>query len=224
MTDRDLLHGQDRCEWVPASERSSPQSLRVAANKIEHYNDPKLVTFSSRFTTSPMIIPRQITAAEIALVESLASLLIDAVTGGASVGFLRPLSVEAARRYWVRVFANLGNGLVMWVAEEAGVVVGLVQLDLCGKENGQHRAEVQKLFVLSSHRGRGISRLLMNALEAYGRANGRTLLVLDTQAGSVAEGVYVRLGWVKSGEIPDFAADPDGTLRATSYFYKRLEG
>ena len=61
----------------------------------------------------------------------------------------------------------------------------------------------------------------MKTVDDYAAANGRTLLVLDTIAGSPAEFVYRRLGWQKVGEIPDYAAMPDGELRPTAYYYKR---
>ena len=85
------------------------------------------------------------------------------------------------------------------------------------------RGEVQKLFVLTSARGLGISSLLMQAAEAAARAEGRTLLVLDTLLGSHAETVYRHLGWQRAGEIPAFAAAPDGELFPTVYYFKRLE-
>lgn len=173
-------------------------------------------------TYQPMLTIRQLAVHETACIGQLSQLLIDAVNGGASVGYLRPLSFDTARSYWEKVFANLADGLCLWVAEENGSLVGTVQFDRCGKENGRHRGEVQKLLVLSARRGNGIAKLLMDAVEAFAVADGRTLLVLDTQTGSVAEGVYTRLGWQKSGEIPDFAADPDGVLRNTTLFYKRL--
>ena len=49
-----------------------------------------------------------------------------------------------------------------------------------------------------------------------------SLLVLDTLAGSHAETVYQHLGWHKVGDVPDYAAEPDGTLHATAIHYKRL--
>ena len=49
-----------------------------------------------------------------------------------------------------------------------------------------------------------------------------SLLVLDTLAGSHAETVYRHLGWHKVGDVPDYAAEPDGTLHATAIHYKRL--
>ncbi|MFN9212779.1 MAG: GNAT family N-acetyltransferase [Betaproteobacteria bacterium] len=165
---------------------------------------------------------RQVTAAEPALLPGLCRLLIDSVRGGASVGFLAPLAESTALRYWQGVYAALGEGLLLWVVEEEGKVVGSVQLAPCGKENGRHRGEIQKLFVHSDCRGRGLSRQLMDAAESEARARGLTLLVLDTLAGSAAASIYPRLGWQRAGEIPHYAALPDGDIRPTVIFYKRL--
>lgn len=152
----------------------------------------------------------------------LSDLLVDAVHGGASVGFLAPLAPETAAAYWQDVAASLGPGLLLWVAEEGEQVVGAVQLAPALRENGRHRAEVCKLFVRRSHRGRGVASRLMGALEAAAREDGRTLLVLDTQAGSDAEAVYRHLGWQRAGEIPAYAASPEGTLHATALYFKQL--
>ncbi len=165
---------------------------------------------------------RQITTEEPTNLSDLSGLLIDAVHHGASVGFLAPLSNEEAAQYWQQVFASLDQGLLLWVAETNGQVVGTVQLALSPKKNGAHRAEVQKLFVHSTTRGEGIAGQLMDTLECAARSMGRSLLVLNTQAGSDAEKVYQHLGWQKAGEIPQFAASPDGTLHATAYYYKLL--
>jgi GNAT superfamily N-acetyltransferase len=167
---------------------------------------------------------RRIGPTETSVIGGLCALLADAVHDGASVGFLAPLSDEKALRYWQPVIAGLDGGMVVWVAESDGQVVGTVQLALNGKENGSHRADVQKLLVLRTHRGRGIATALMNAVDQYALAHGRTLLVLDTIAGSPAEYLYRHLGWRKVGEIPDYAAMPDGELRPTAYYYKRCLG
>jgi acetyltransferase len=169
-----------------------------------------------------MIHIRHIRTPEPSSLRDLCHLLQDAVRGGASIGFLAPLGEETAAHYWQHVFARLADGLGLWVAESDSTIIGSVQLERCGKENGRHRAEVQKLVVHSAFRGRGVSTLLMRAVEEWARADGRTLLVLDTQAGSVAEAVYRHLGWQPAGQIPDYAASPDGTLHATVYFYKQL--
>jgi GNAT superfamily N-acetyltransferase len=154
--------------------------------------------------------------------EGLAELLRDVVEGGASVGFLAPLEIARAQAYWQGVFAALGPHLMLWIAREAGRVVGSVQLAPSPRDNSRHRAEVQKLMVLSSHRGRGIASRLLATAEERARASGRTLLVLDTLAGSDAEPVYRHLGWQRAGEIPDYAATPWGDLQPTVYYYKKL--
>ena len=87
----------------------------------------------------------------------LIHLLQDAVASGASVGFLPPLSAEEAQQYWSTVFQGVVQGTcVLLVARDEGRIIGSVQLALALKPNARHRAEVQKLFVLSSQRRRGI--------------------------------------------------------------------
>ncbi len=166
---------------------------------------------------------RQLAALEAEQHEALCTLLADAVEGGASVGFLLPLSLSLVADYWRSVAAALDGGLVLLVAEEAGRIVGSLQLAPCAKENGAHRAEIQKLFVLRSARGRGVATRLIQAAEQLAADAGRTLLVLDTQEGSKAAALYAHLGWQKAGVIPGYAASPDGGLHATAYFYKHLQ-
>lgn len=169
-----------------------------------------------------MVTLRQITAPAGDLLTGLVDLLTDAVHGGASVGFLAPLPPRMAAEYWREVMASLGPGLFLWIAESQGQVVGSVQLAPCRYPNGRHRAEVRKLLVTRACRGQGIATQLMAAVDAFARANGLTLLVLDTIAGSAAESVYRHLGWRKAGEIPQYAASPDGRLEATAHHYKLI--
>lgn len=139
-----------------------------------------------------------------------------------SSALIAPLSAATATAYWEQVLAALEDTLQLWVAEQDGQLLGTVQLVLCPKENGKHRAEVQKLLVAQAARGQGIARRLMASVEADAHAQGRTLLVLDTQTGSVVETVYQHLGWTKGGEIPNYATTRSGQLHPTSYFYKQL--
>jgi acetyltransferase len=153
----------------------------------------------------------------------LVALLQDSVHGGSSVGFLPPLETAAAEEYWLEVLTELAQGArVLLVASEAGEVAGTVQLGLATKQNGLHRAEVQKLVVHTRFRGRGIARALMEAIEAAAREAGRTLLVLDTEQGSVAEALYAKCGYTRAGVIPQFARNTDGSLHPTVVFYKLL--
>jgi GNAT superfamily N-acetyltransferase len=156
------------------------------------------------------------------LFEGLVELLRDVVDGGASVGFLAPLSRESAGRYWRDILDSLGPSLLLWVAREDDRVVGTVQLAPSPKANAPHRADLQKLMVRTSHRGRNLSTRLMQTAEGEARRLGRTLLVLDTEKASAAERIYQRWGWQRAGEIPDFALTPRGALHPTVYYYKRL--
>ncbi len=167
-------------------------------------------------------VVRRVAATDTSLLEPLGDLLIDAVHSGASIGFLAPVSRETADRYWHGVFASLGGDRLLWVAEKEGVIGGTVQLSLCDKDNGRHRAEVQKLLVLRAARGNGVATLLMGELEAEARRSGRSLLFLDTLLASHAEEVYRHLGWTRAGEIPDYAAAPDGELFPTVLYFKQL--
>ncbi|TRX73960.1 GNAT family N-acetyltransferase [Pseudomonas mangiferae] len=153
----------------------------------------------------------------------LQALLRDSVAGGASVGFLNDPPEAQLDAYWSEVAAGLASGqLRLWVALEDGVVLGSVQLALASKPNGLNRAEVQKLLVARVARRRGLARQLMAALEQAALDLGRGLLFLDTLAGSEAEHLYQALGYQRAGEIPDYAAAPDGRYHPTALYYKRL--
>ncbi|MDW5418840.1 GNAT family N-acetyltransferase [Iodobacter sp. CM08] len=167
-----------------------------------------------------MLRIRQVSPHETPLLAGLVALLQEGVQHGASIGFLAPLSASVALAYWQNVLQS--QGLVLWVAEQEGKVIGTAQLDLCGKENGQHRAEVQKLIVLKECRGQGIASQLMQHIEQFARSQGRHLLILDTQTGSAAEMLYQKLGWQRAGEIPNFALNPAGRLFPTSLYFKLI--
>jgi GNAT superfamily N-acetyltransferase len=182
---------------------------------------PALAHRLARMNTADLTIER-VSADEPGLEAALAALLTDAVADGASVGFLWPLAAGEAQAWATNVRAALGPGLALWVARAQGAVVGCVQLGPCLKPNGRHRGEVMKLLVHRRARGCGVASRLMRALEQHARASGLTLLVLDTMAGSPAEAVYRHLGWQLVGQVPDYAAFPDGRLGPTAVFYKRL--
>jgi len=150
------------------------------------------------------------------------ALLQDAVNG-ASVGFLPPLSDAEAQSYWQATFREVAHQKRLLLgAFRHHRLVGSVQLALAQQPNAAHRAEVQKLLVLSTERKQGIGRRLMEAIEQQGRTLGRTLLVLDTWHESDADRLYRRLGYQEGGVIPGYARSPQGTLESTVIFYKQL--
>jgi GNAT superfamily N-acetyltransferase len=156
---------------------------------------------------------------------ALCGLLLDCVEGGASVGFMSPLSEARAQSFWRLVAEDVGAGRrKLLIAEDSGTkdVLGTVHLVLAQPDNQAHRADVSKMLVLRKARRRGIGASLMRAAEDAARSLGKTLLVLDTVTGSDAERLYARLGWKEVGVIPDFALWPDGRPCPTTYFYKPL--
>ncbi len=158
-----------------------------------------------------------------AAIPDLAMLLADAVAGGASVGFVLPFSPDDAATWWQSIERDVVRGNVLVVAARLERrVVGTAQLRLASLPNARHRAEVAKVLVHRTARRRGVATALMREIEILALANKRTLLVLDTIAGSEAVSLYVKLGWTRAGEIPDYAGLPDGKLRPTTIFYRRL--
>jgi ribosomal protein S18 acetylase RimI-like enzyme len=153
------------------------------------------------------------------------ALLRDAVEHGASIGFTLPLAEVEVADYWRKVGTEVaaGHKLLFAARDESGKLVGAGQLALESRPNGRHRAEVQKLLVFAARRGAGAGSALMRAIEAAARQHGRTLLFLDTSVGaSGASRLYEQLGYTECGGIPDYAMDPDGTLKANAIFYKKL--
>ncbi|HSL28120.1 MAG TPA: GNAT family N-acetyltransferase [Anaerolineales bacterium] len=154
----------------------------------------------------------------------LVNLLQDSVTGGASIGFLLPFTYEDGVAYWQEVAQALKTPYrVLLVANEDEKIIGSVQLDLASRPNGGHRAEVSKLMVHSSCRNRGIAQALLGAVEQAAREARRTTLVLDTREGDPSERLYLKMGYVRAGTIPDYARSTDGSLHATVFMYKLLQ-
>ena len=153
----------------------------------------------------------------------LATLLLDAVADGFSLGFLAGLDDEQLDAYWSGVERDVASGSrVLLVAERNGVLVGAVQLELCQKPNGSNRAELQKMLVHCTMRRRGVGTALLQAAEVEALGLRRGLLFLDTEAGSGAEQLYGKAGYTRVGELPDYACSPNGHWRPTAIWYKTL--
>lgn len=129
-----------------------------------------------------------------ACVEALADVLIDCVEGGASVSFMLPLPREKALAFWHSVADGVARGeRALLIAEDgAGAILGTVQLILAQPENQPHRAE------------------------------GKSVLVLDTVTGGDAERLYQRTGWQRVGTVPNYALMPDGAFCGTTFYCRQL--
>jgi len=153
----------------------------------------------------------------------LVALLQDAVATGSGLGFVSPLSDEEARAYWHSIEPELHLGSRLLLAAYAeGRLIGSGQLQLAKWSAGHHRAEVLKLFVDSTQRGRGVGALVHVALHESARRHQRSLIVLNTRVGQPAVRFYKRLGYQEVGVIPGFARGPEGELRDTLILYRDL--
>jgi GNAT superfamily N-acetyltransferase len=154
----------------------------------------------------------------------LCEVLIDCVEGGASVSFMRPMTLAKAADFWRGVAASMARGeRALIVAEDSeGRILGTAQALWAEAENQPHRADIAKMLVHSSARRLGVGAAVLRAAENAARESGRNVLVLDT-ASDAAERLYERGGWRRVGTIPDFALMPDGARCDTVVYYKRLD-
>lgn len=152
-------------------------------------------------------------------IDSLSELLVKVVDGGASIGFLPPMKLSDARKYWQTV---LKPDTILFIAKINNEIVGTIQLHLCTKQNGLHRAEIAKLMTGPYARRKGVARSLMKIAEEKAIIEGRTLLVLDTREGDPSNFLYQSLGYIQAGKIPNFALSGKGDLDTTVLYYKIL--
>jgi ribosomal protein S18 acetylase RimI-like enzyme len=164
----------------------------------------------------------RVDAASDDIVGELAVLLVDAVKDNAGISFMAGLQLDEAAAWWRETLSAASPRAVVIVARDEQGVVGTVQLQPAWPPNQPHRADVAKLIVHRRARRRGIARALMQELERHARDQRFTLLLLDTCKDSAAERLYSSLGWIRVGEVPHFALNPDGSWRDTVFFYKQL--
>ncbi|QOY38486.1 GNAT family N-acetyltransferase [Anaerobacillus isosaccharinicus] len=150
-------------------------------------------------------------------VNELSDLLIKVIEDDASIGFLPPLQFSAAKKYWMNV---LNPEVLLFVAKINNQIVGSVQLHLCTKQNGGHRAEIAKLMTHPNYRRNGIGRSLMKKAEERAKQEGRSLLVLDTREGDPSNLLYSSIGYIQVGKIPYYAKSANGELHSTVLYYK----
>jgi acetyltransferase len=157
-------------------------------------------------------------------VRALAQLLADAVQSGAAVSFVAPLTLTDAEAWWRKILSSASARAVFAVArDDAGRIIGTVQLHPAWAPNQPHRADIVKLLVDQRCRRSGLGTRLMQRIEDEARGAGFRLLTLDAKAGTAADRLYRRLGWVPLGTIPRYAVDTDGiTPHDAVVFYKEL--
>jgi GNAT superfamily N-acetyltransferase len=159
----------------------------------------------------------------VARIGELGEVLVDAVASGASVNFLAGFTQQEAEAFWRGQMPGLADGSrFLFVAEDNGRIVGTTVLTLAPQPNAPYRAEIGKMLVHSSARRQGLGTRLLNAAEESARGMGRTLLLLDTLAGSAGERLYRSCGWISYGVVPGHSLTTAGLPAPTMFFYKQL--
>ncbi|KAK5578326.1 hypothetical protein RB653_007996 [Dictyostelium firmibasis] len=158
--------------------------------------------------------------------EQLVNLLIDGVESKAAIGFVYPLSREKAIEFWDKVNQELKVGTkILLVSKIEGSIVGTIQCSWTNTySNAKHRCEIQKLIVHTTHRKKGIAKLLLKEIEKYSLSIGKELLILDTRSGDpVTYNLYKSIGYIEVGSIPYFASESNvGEYSGTTIFYKLI--
>jgi len=156
------------------------------------------------------------------LVPALVDLLIDTVDDGASLGFIPPVVPAAAWKYWIGLVPELAAGSRVLVGVFCdGHIAGSAQLWLPSLPNARHRADVQKVFIARTLRGRGVGAALMAALHECARQRDRTLLLLNARR-KVADRFYKPLGYREVGVIPGYSLGSNGARIDTASLYLQL--
>lgn len=154
---------------------------------------------------------------------ALADLLVETVASGGSIGFMHPVELSTARAFWGTSLAAADRGArIVFGAYDGDVLIGTVTLLLDCPPNQPHRAEIAKMMTRVSRRGEGVARSLMEVAERVAIEKGRTLLNLDTAEDEGAAGFYEKMGFQKTGVIPDYALKPHGGLTGTIIYWKRI--
>lgn len=139
--------------------------------------------------------------------EGVHALVAAVAAAGGAVGWLYvPDRAETAA--WVD--GVLADGARLLLAYDGGVVVGSGHWVRLTRPVMRHNAEVHKVMVLPSGRGRGVARAVTAALVADATASGVEVLGIDCRGNNhAALGPYSDLGFVVTGRRPDWIAVGD---------------
>lgn len=128
--------------------------------------------------------------------------------------FLERISYDRSTQWWTGVLSAPPPRSCLWVLESKGELIGFAF-------GGENRAqdlpfdgELQAIYVLQQHQGRGGGRLLFDAVRNSLRENGLRSMLLWVLENNPSRTFYERLGGVMAGEKPDVVGHTSVTLIA----------
>lgn len=102
-------------------------------------------------------------------------------------------------------------GIAFFVLREAGVPLAMGAF----KRIDATHAEIKSMHVLAEHRGRGLSRAMLDHLLAEARSAGYRRLSLETGAQAAfapARGLYTRAGFAECPPFEGYGPDPNSVF------------
>lgn len=101
-----------------------------------------------------------------------------------------------------------------WVAVEGDALLGHALV-----EAGDDGLTLARLFVAPAARGRGVTDLLLDVVEAHARTAGSRLRLQVHESAARAIAVYERRGWIRTGSHDASWFEADGVTRARAVAY-----
>jgi putative acetyltransferase len=124
---------------------------------------------------------------------------------------LEPLYPRESR-HGLSVERLIAEAVPFFVLRSGGIAAGCGGVKLFGTAYG----EIKRMYVRPPFRGRGFAKLMLDYLSEYARAQGITLLRLETGIHQhEAIGLYERTGFHRIPPFGDYQADP------LSMFYEK---
>jgi len=167
------------------------------------------------------------------LIPYIAALHASCITIDHMIGpFLPPLTNEKLLPWWKERIAEANHGtrvIVLLLPETApgtkpmGTDLrGIAMLKLSETETGSFRGHIDAVLVDRKHRRQGGAKQLVDALEYEAAKRNRTLLLVDTETGSMAEAAFKKFGYIEIGKVPGFSRVLPHGKKGETFFYKDL--
>jgi GNAT superfamily N-acetyltransferase len=91
--------------------------------------------------------------------------------------------------------------VVHLVAQSDGDIVGTIELVSGRGRRDKHRGELRRFVVAEGHRGKGVARALLDAARKEAAKLGIETLDASARAGTPAEEIFRKLGFVEFGRL-----------------------